>query len=117
MKKILIGTMMILAISSTGFARMHDLKDDSTPVSPHMLKMRERNRRTNPELERAKIMIEEKKLEIRKELLNDKPNWNKIEKLNIEIATQEAKNRTTNMRERFENSFTTQAPTPASTSQ
>ena len=29
MKKILIGTMMILAISSTGFARMHDLKDES----------------------------------------------------------------------------------------
>ncbi|MBU3842280.1 MAG: hypothetical protein IAA47_04750 [Candidatus Fusobacterium pullicola] len=117
MKKILIGTMMILAISSTGFARMHDLKDDSTPVPPYMLKMRKGNCRTNSELERAKIMIEEKKLEIRKELLNDKPNWNKIEKLNIEIATQEAKNRTTNMRERFENSFTTQAQAPVSSNQ
>ena len=42
---------------------------------------------------------------------------NKIEKLNIEIATQEAKNRTTNMRERFENSFTTQAQAPVSSNQ
>ena len=58
-----------------------------------------------------RILIEEKRLEVRKELLNEKPDWNKIEKLNIEIATQEAKNRTCTMRERFEARFNTQTST------
>ena len=112
MRKIFIGTLMILAISSTGFAKMHDFQNEPTPpVPPHMMKMKNNNYRVNPELERARILIEEKRLEVRKELLNEKPDWNKIEKLNIEIATQEAKNRTCTMRERFEARFNTQTST------
>ena len=89
MKKIFIGTLMILAISSTGFAKMHDFQNEPTPpVPPHMMKMKNNNYR-----------------------VNEKPDWNKIEKLNIEIATQEAKNRTCTMRERFEARFNTQTST------
>lgn len=58
MKKILIGSMMILAISSTGFARMHNTEAKPTP--PHMLKMREENRKIDPKFERERIVIEEK---------------------------------------------------------
>lgn len=116
MKKILIGSMMILAISSTGFARMHNPEEKPAPVPPHMLKMREENRKIDPEFERERILIEEKKLEIRKELLNEKPDWNKIEKLNVEVATQEAKHRTARMKEKFEASFNTQnTATPVTT--
>lgn len=116
MKKILIGSMMILAISSTGFARMHNFDDKPAPTPPHMLKMREENRKIDPTFEKERILIEEKKLEIRKELLNEKPDWNKIEKLNIEVATQEAKHRTARMKEKFEANFNTQSvPTPTTT--
>ncbi len=105
MKKIIISGLMILAISSTGFARMHDMDRENKKST---IRMKEYNSRKNPELERAQILIEEKKLEVRKELLNDNPDWNKIEKLNIEIATQEAKNRTCHMREKFETKFNSQ---------
>ena len=41
MKKIFIGTLMILAISSTCFAKMHDFQNEPTPpVPPHMMKMK-----------------------------------------------------------------------------
>ena len=53
-------------------------------------------------------MIDEKRLEIRKELLNNKPDWNKIEKLNVEIATQEAKLKTCRMRESYESKYPTE---------
>ena len=87
MKKIFIGTLMILAISSTGFAKMHDFQNEPTPpVPPHMMKMKNNNYRVNPELERARILIEEKRLEVRKELLNEKPDWNKIEKCVLKVA-------------------------------
>ena len=109
MKKLIISGLMVLAISSTGFARMHeDGKMDRKPTPSNTHKMKEYSSRRNPDLERAQILIEEKKLEVRKELLNDNPDWNKIEKLNIEIATQEAKNRTCHMRERFETKFDSQ---------
>lgn len=105
MKKILIIALSLWTLSSIGFARMHDSLEDMNPTSLHMMKTRDRNYKLNAELERSRILIEEKKLEIRKELLNEKPDWNKIEKLNIEIATQEAKNKTCNMRKKFEERF------------
>ena len=52
----------------------------------HMMKMKNNNYRVNPELERARILIEEKRLEVRKELLNEKPDWNKIEKCVLKVA-------------------------------
>ena len=33
----------------------------------------------------SKILMAEKRLEIRKELLNEKPDWNKIEKLILKL--------------------------------
>ncbi len=45
----------------------------------------------------------EKRLEIRKELLNEKPDWNKIEKLNTEIAVKKSQAVTERMKYRFEN--------------
>lgn len=109
MKKLLIGCLMIIAIGTTAFARMHDgTGPDPKPLPPHLHKMRDENYRRNPELERGRILIDEKRLEIRKELLNENPDWNKIERLNIDIATQEAKNRTFNMRCRYDEQFNKQ---------
>lgn len=106
MKKLLVSSLMILAISSTSFAKMHDFeKEPKKPLPPHLHKMKERDCRRDPELERAKIMIEEKKLQVRKELLNEKPDWNKIEQLNIDVATQEAKHKTLLMKKKFEATF------------
>ena len=45
----------------------------------------------------------EKRLEIRKELLNKKPDWNKIEKINTEIAVKKSQAATERMKYRFEN--------------
>lgn len=44
--------------------------------------------------EKISILMEEKNLEIRKELLKDAPDWEKIEKLNIEIQNEKAKAKT-----------------------
>lgn len=64
--------------------------------------VKQKQKKNKTALEKSKIAIDEKKLEIRKELLKDKPDWEKIEKYNIEIATQEAINKTTGMKEKFE---------------
>lgn len=106
MKKLLMGSLMILALGTTAFAGMHDRNDmPGKPLPPHQHKMRMDNCRRNPEFEKSRIMIDEKRLEIRKELLNDKPDWNKIERLNIEVATQEAKNKTLRMKEHYNNQY------------
>lgn len=51
--------------------------------------------------EKIAIFIEEKNLEIRKELLKDAPDWEKIEKMNIEIASEKAKAKTKYMQSRY----------------
>lgn len=43
-----------------------------------------------------------KKLEIRKELVKDKPDWNRVEKLNTEIANEHGRMRTSVMKSRVE---------------
>ena len=58
--------------------------------------------RRNPEAERTRLVIDEKRLEIRKELIKETPDWKKIERINTEIATEQAKERTVNMKSRFE---------------
>lgn len=55
------------------------------------------------EIEKIQISLDEKNLEIRKETIKDTPDWNKIETLNIEIATELAKFRTKIQKERYEN--------------
>lgn len=53
----------------------------------------------NKELEANRIAIAEKKLELRKEMLKDNPDWNRVEKLNQDIASKRATNQTIRMRE------------------
>jgi len=48
----------------------------------------------NKELEKLRIFFEEKRLEIQKEMIKDNPDWEKIEKLNIELETEKAKAKT-----------------------
>lgn len=52
--------------------------------------------------EKNRITIQEKRLEVRKALLEKNPDWKKIEKLNLESATLQAKNRTEMQKVRFE---------------
>lgn len=112
MKKIIIGSLMILAVTSTAFAGMHNRDNVRYNSNSSTHKMRNCDYRRDARTERDRILIEEKKLDVRKELLNEKPDWNKIEKLNIDIATQEAKLRTSRMREKFEAKFNNQNPLP-----
>lgn len=57
----------------------------------------------NKEIERNRIDIMEKRLELRKELIKDRPDWKKVERLNQEIALKRANNHTIMMKERIVN--------------
>ncbi|WP_294703808.1 hypothetical protein [uncultured Fusobacterium sp.] len=59
-----------------------------------------RNNINSKEIEMNRIAIAEKRVELRKEMLKDSPDWNKVEKLNQEIASKRASNHTMMMRER-----------------
>lgn len=110
MKKFAVVGVMLLALGATAFARGHKNWDNyeggrhnfghssysCQPFPKHM------NSRRSPEMEKSSIIIEEKRLEIRKELLNENPDWNKIEKLNTEISNEIGKMRTAGMKARFE---------------
>ena len=48
----------------------------------------------NPDMQKSWIAIEEKRLDIKKEMIKASPDWKKIEKLNTDIATEQAKMRT-----------------------
>ncbi len=72
-------------------------------IPRHLHKMKKiSHHRSDPEAIEARAVIEKKRLEVRRELLTENPNWEKIEKLNIEIATEEAKLRTKRMKVNFE---------------
>ena len=60
-------------------------------------------RNITPEMEQKRIAMEEKELAIKKELIKDSPNWTQIEKLNREIAVDQASMRTSEMKQRKEN--------------
>lgn len=109
MKKMIITGLMIVSMGSIAFAADLNSELDAKPLPPHLHRMQKlKNEKRNPEMEKVRIMIDEKRLEIRKELLNNKPDWNKIEKLNVEIATQEAKLKTCRMRESYESKYPTE---------
>lgn len=111
MKKLLVSCLMILAVGSLAFAKPNP-ELDPKPLPPHLHRMQKMGHyRRDPEMEKVRIMIDESRLQIRKELLNEKPDWNKIEKLNIDIATQEAKLKTCRMRESYESEYPT-SPAP-----
>ena len=48
----------------------------------------------NPDIQKSWITIEEKRLDVKKEMIKTSPDWKKIEKLNTDIATEQAKMRT-----------------------
>lgn len=115
MKKMALIGMMLFVVGATSFARGHHhnnncnyapcgapqhhncVVDQNRPkVAPKTQKRR------NPEAERVRLVIDEKRLEIRKELIKEAPDWKKIERINTEIATEQAKERTVNMKSRFE---------------
>lgn len=102
MKKLLVIGMMVTVLGSTAFANRHEEHHRNLPKHINRMQKVGHHGKRDIENEKLRIEIDEKRLEIRKELLNDKPNWDKIEKLNIEIATQEAKVRTCRMRENYE---------------
>ena len=107
MKKLAVVGVMVLALGATAFAighrnwngseGMHNFGNTSCQSSSNHM-----NFKRSPEMEKSSILIGEKKLEIRKEMLKDSPDWNKIEKLNTEISTERGKMRTAGMKARFE---------------
>lgn len=105
MKKLLIGSFMIFAVGSTAFAGMHhngygngDYK--KYHCSPNI--ERAEFHKKSFEFKKLGVSLDEKRLELRKELLNEKPDWNKIEKINNDIALEKSKFKTKMMKERFE---------------
>lgn len=108
MKKLTVIGAMLLALGATAFAGGHKnwnnsdggrnflLNNSCQPPSTPM------NFKKNPEMEKSSILIEEKRLEIKKELLKDAPDWNKVEKFNTEISTERGKMKTAVMKARFE---------------
>lgn len=103
MKKLAVVGVMLLALGATAFARghreggMHNFGNSSCQSSSNHM-----NFKRSPEMEKSSILMEEKRLEIKKELLKDSPDWNKVEKLNTEISTEKGKMRTAEMKARFE---------------
>lgn len=115
MKKMALIGMMLLVVGATSFARGHHHNNNCNyapcGAPQHYNCVVDQNRpkvapktqkRRNPEAERTRLVIDEKRLEIRKELIKETPDWKKIERINTEIATEQAKERTVNMKSRFE---------------
>ena len=50
--------------------------------------------KSNPETQQTRIRIQEKNIEKRKETIKANHDWKKVERLNSEIATEQAKLRT-----------------------
>ena len=103
MKRFLIGSLMALTIGTSAFAGIHHNGHRNETGRGHHHHYRRESCRINPDNERMRILMAEKRLEIRKELLNEKPDWNKIEKINTEIAVKKSQAATERMKYRFEN--------------
>ena len=104
MKKFTIIGIMIFALGATAFARGHqNWNGDNMGRGYHSGSSycgsgaNQNGFKRSPEMERSRLVMDEKRLEIRKELIKDKPDWNKVEKLNTEIANEQGRMRTTAM--------------------
>lgn len=105
MKKLTIVGIMIFALGATAFARGHQNWEGVHHTERHYRSSncgQWQDVRRSPELERTRLVIDEKRLEVRKELVKDKPDWNKIERLNNEIAVEHGRARTSMMRSHHE---------------
>ncbi|WP_438588023.1 hypothetical protein [Cetobacterium sp.] len=66
---------------------------------------------TTPEMQKNMIDIEQKELDIKKAMLDDKVDWSKVEKLNKEIGEIRAKMQTEMMKNQYEMMKAAPAPT------
>ena len=66
-----------------------------------------------PEMQKNMIDIEQKQLDIKKAMLDDKVDWSKVEKLNKEIGEIRAKMQTEMMKNQYEMMKNAPATTPA----
>ncbi len=57
----------------------------------------------NKEVQANQLDIAEKKIALKREMMKDTPDWNKVEQLNREIGTIIAENKTIMMKERMAN--------------
>ncbi|MGL6120148.1 MAG: hypothetical protein ACRC0V_06530 [Fusobacteriaceae bacterium] len=102
MKKLLmIG---VLAISAVGFAAGNGNGNVSnfnnqTNRQGNLINLTTEQRET---ITKERITMDEKKLEIRKLMVTSNPDWKKVEKLNLELATLKAKSKTQMMKLRHE---------------
>ncbi|MGL4534087.1 MAG: hypothetical protein ACRCUA_03390 [Fusobacteriaceae bacterium] len=111
MKKLLmIG---VLAISAVGFAagngnggrngmgRTGNVShfNNQTNRQGNLINLTTEQRET---ITKERITMDEKKLEIRKLMVTSNPDWKKVEKLNLELATLKAKSKTQMMKLRHE---------------
>lgn len=98
MKKILLTGALILSIGTIGLARgMHNGMGNGHGrggCGSYGGGYHNQMIDNNPELQKSWITIQEKNLEIKKELIKNSPDWKKVEKLNSEIASEQAKIRT-----------------------
>lgn len=105
MKKILISGLMVFLVGSSVFARTPQRMEGRAVHRQHCdyyYSNENKNYPVSQEVEKIKVAFAEKRLEIRKELLKDVPDWEKIKKLNEELALRRAELRTENMKKRFE---------------
>ena len=109
MKKFTIIGIMIFTLGATAFARGHQNWNGDMGRGYHHSGSsycgsgaNQNGFKRSPEMERSRLVMDEKRLEIRKELIKDKPDWNKVEKLNTEIANEPGRMRRSAMRTRVE---------------
>ena len=103
MKKFLIGSLMVVVgITAFGKGYHHREVGRHHQQCEYYRTSEKREFRVNPEVEKTRIEFDEKRLDIRKELLKDTPDWTKVQKLNEEIALKKAEFRTNNMKRCFE---------------
>ena len=96
MKKLLLIGSLVLSLGAVGFARGghgygggcggHGRGNGNGYYNNMMT--------SNPQIEKSRITIQEKRLDVRKELIKTSPDWKKVEKLNSEIGAEQGKMRT-----------------------
>ena len=93
-KRIFSIGLLALALGATGIAGQNP-----GGYRPDKQKRNIQRQAPTPEMQQQRIAMEEKRLDIKKELIKDKPDWNKVEKLNKEIALQQASAKTEKMKQ------------------
>ena len=93
-KRIFSIGILALSLGMAGFAN-----PNSNNGKPNMPKRNRQERVISPEMQKQRIAMEEKMLDIKKEMIKDKPDWNKVEKLNREIALERASAKTERLKQ------------------